>query len=212
MKDKNIVEFSEKGYRIFYKFKPFLKWLFRVEVEGEENVPKEGGILIVSNHRSNLDPLILNAFVTDRPMFFLAKKELFKIPILGKIITKAGAIPVDRKNRDSSSLKKSLWALKNGHVVTIFPEGTRMKQGQFGKPQKGAGLLALKGKVPVVPVLIEGTDVIFPKGAKFPRLFKSKIKLKIGKPFVLDGIKDYEEASNLIMEKIKELSEVKNDG
>ncbi len=196
--------YSERGYRYFYKIAPLFIKLLKIKVEGKENIPKEGGLIIASNHRSNLDPFVLN-LVAGRPLMFLAKKSLFEVPLLGWFITGAGAIPVNRNGRDTSSLKKSLQALKDNQCITIFPEGTRSKPGQFSKPQKGVGLLVSKGNVPVVPALIEGTDKVLPVGAKFPKLFTSDIKVKFGKPINYNKSHKIDEISLDIMEKIKSL-------
>jgi 1-acyl-sn-glycerol-3-phosphate acyltransferase len=196
--------YSEKGYEYFYKIAPFFIKLLKIKVEGKENVPKEGGLIIASNHRSNLDPFVLN-LVAGRPLIFLAKKSLFEIPLLGAFIKGAGAIPVNRNGRDTSSLKKSLKALSDGKSIAIFPEGTRSKPGQFLKPQKGVGLLVSKGNVPVVPTLIEGTDKILPVGGKFPKLFTSDIVVKFGEPVKYNKSHKIDDISLDIMERIKSL-------
>ncbi len=201
-----MAEYSKFGYEIFFKVRPVFKKFLKINVEGIENIPLEGGCIIASNHRSNLDPFVLNT-VSTRPIFFMAKEELFKIPVLGWIIKKAGAIPVKRNKRDIAALKKAAQLLKEGYCIGIFPEGHRAKPKQFRKPQSGVGLLVAKTKVPVIPVRIEGTDDVFPVGSSFPKLFKYPINVKIGKPIVIDNIegKEYQEISNYIMEKIKTL-------
>ncbi|NPA54310.1 MAG: 1-acyl-sn-glycerol-3-phosphate acyltransferase [Aquificae bacterium] len=200
-----MVEYSEKGYKVFYKIRPFFNKLLKVNVKGIENIPLEGGCILAANHRSNLDPFVLNS-ISPRPIFFMAKEELFKVPFLSWIIKKAGAIPVKRNKRDISALKKASQALKEGFCVGIFPEGHRAKPKQFGKPQSGVGLLVAKNKVPVIPVRIEGTDDVFPVGAKFPK-FKYPINITIGKPIYFEDIDnmDYQDIANKVMEEIKKL-------
>ena len=197
--------YSETGYKIWFKLKPVVKRLLRLEVEGEENFPKQSGFIIASNHRSHLDPPVINT-VSPFPVMFMAKKELFDIPMLGTFIKKAGAIPVERDRKNSvKALIKAIELLEKGYTIGVFPEGTRARPGQFLKPKTGVGLLAIRSKAPVVPVRIEGTDIIFPRGAKFPKFFKAPIHVKIGKPLIFDKNYTYEEVSDIIMESIKNL-------
>lgn len=201
-----MAEYSKLGYEIFFKIRPVFKKLLKINVEGLENIPLNGGCIIASNHRSNLDPFVLNTIST-RPIFFMAKEELFKIPILGWAIKKAGAIPVKRNRRDIAALKKAAQLLKEGYCIGIFPEGHRAKPKEFRKPQSGVGLLVAKTNVPVVPVRIEGTDDVFPVGSSFPKLFKYPINVKIGKALHINDVesKEYQEIANYIMENIKSL-------
>ncbi|RMD45252.1 MAG: 1-acyl-sn-glycerol-3-phosphate acyltransferase [Aquificota bacterium] len=200
-----MIKYSPKGYKIFFKIRPFFVKLLRIKVSGVENIPLQGGCILAANHRSNLDPFVLNS-ISPRPIFFMAKEELFKIPVLGWIIRKAGAIPVKRNKRDIKALKLASEALKEGFCVGIFPEGHRARPKEFRKPQSGVGLLVFKNKVPVVPIRIEGTDDVFPVGSKFPKLFKYDIEVKIGKPIFIDNPQgNYQEIANIIMEHIKSL-------
>ncbi|NPA58813.1 MAG: 1-acyl-sn-glycerol-3-phosphate acyltransferase [Aquificae bacterium] len=196
--------YSEKGYKLWFKIRPIFKKLFRIEVEGIENIPQDKGCIIASNHRSNLDPFVLNV-VSPKPILFMAKQELFKVPVLSWLIKKAGAIPVRRDSRDIGALKKAIQLANSGHCIGIFPEGGRVKPGQFGKPQSGVGLLVSKTDAQVLPVRIEGTDIVMPVGAKFPKIGKAPIKIKIGKPLEIDRNKDYKEIAEFIMENIKAL-------
>jgi 1-acyl-sn-glycerol-3-phosphate acyltransferase len=201
-----LVEYSKKGYEIFYKIRPVFIKLLKIHVQGIENIPLEGGCILASNHRSNLDPFVLNS-ISPRPIFFMAKEELFKIPVLNWIIRKAGAIPVKRNKRDISALKKASQALKEGYCIGIFPEGHRARPKTFRKPQSGVGLLVAKNRVPVVPVRIEGTDDVFPVNSKFPKLFKYPIEVRVGKPIYFDKFEglDYQDIANIVMEEIKNL-------
>ncbi|MEZ0323336.1 MAG: lysophospholipid acyltransferase family protein [Hydrogenothermaceae bacterium] len=196
--------YSEIGYRIFYIVRPLFRYLLRIKAEGTENIPKNGGCIIAANHRSHLDPPVLN-IISPRPILFMAKKELFEVPFLGWFIRKAGAIPVNRDNKDVSALKKALNVLKDGYCIGIFPEGTRSKPGEFRKAQPGVGFLIEKAKVPVIPVLIEGTDKVFPVKAKFPKLFMYNIEVKVGKPVNFHGLSSYEHIAEKVMEEIKNL-------
>jgi 1-acyl-sn-glycerol-3-phosphate acyltransferase len=185
--------------------KPLFRALFGIKFYGLENVP-EGACIVASNHRSHLDPPVLNS-VFPQPLVFLAKEELFRPP-LGWIIKHMRALPV-RRNGDLEVLKKALDLLKKGLKVAIFPEGTRARPGEFLRPKPGVGILAIRSGCPVLPVLIEGTDRSFPRGAKFPKPFGS-IKVVIGKPMSFEGFEDspagYRIVAREVMAKIQELS------
>ncbi|WP_457622923.1 lysophospholipid acyltransferase family protein [Persephonella sp.] len=200
----NLEAYSEKGYQLFFKVRPIFKKIFRIKVEGLENIPERGGCIIASNHRSHLDPFVLNV-ISPRPILFMAKKELFEVPVLSWLITKAGAIPVNRNKRDINSLKKAIQLLKIGECVGIFPEGSRARPKTFKKAQSGVGLLVSRAEVPVIPVRIEGTDDVFPVGAKFIKFFKSPIVIKVGKPLFFSDNEDYGTISEKIMDHIKSL-------
>jgi len=191
-------------------FCPFTKRafrsLFRIEAYGLENIPKEPCI-VASNHRSHLDPPVLNS-VFPEPLRFLAKEELFKVPILGKLLPHMGALPVKRGSGDLEVLELALELMHFGCKVGIFPEGTRANPGEFLRPKLGVGLLAIKSQRPVLPVYIEGTDIVFPKGAKFPKP-GHPIRVFIGKSKVYydeDNLKGYRSVAEDIMESIKELA------
>ena len=129
---------------------------FHITVNGRENIPKEkGGYIIASNHVSNNDPPVVG--ITFKGKYsFMAKEELFeKSRIFAWLITRLGAFPVKRGARDSSAVEKALDALKDGRIFVIFPEGTRSKDGELGKPKSGVTIIAAQAKVPVVPVFIK---------------------------------------------------------
>ncbi|WP_456463979.1 lysophospholipid acyltransferase family protein [Persephonella sp.] len=196
--------YSETGYKIWFKIRPVFKNLLRIKVEGIENIPLEKGCILASNHRSNLDPFVLNT-VSPRPIFFMAKQELFKVPVLGWFIKKAGAIPVKRNKRDIGALKQAVNLVKDGYCVGIFPEGSRAKPGEYRKPQSGVGLIVSKTESPVIPIKIEGTDIIYPAGSKFPKIGRSPILIKVGKPILIDRQMEYSDIAEYIMESIKKL-------
>ncbi len=186
--------------------KPVFRWIFRLRITGLENVPKEGPYIVASNHRSHLDPPVLNSIFPE-PLVFLAKEELFKPP-LGWFMRHTGAVPIRRGAGDVDTLEMVLELLHKGCAVGIFPEGTRAEPGRFLRPKLGVGLLAVKSGAPVVPVLIEGTDVVLPRGRKVPKL-GYPIRVYVGKPrrFLSyeDNVKGYRKVSLEIMEEIKNL-------
>lgn len=187
--------------------KPLLRILFRIEVIGKENIP-EGACIVASNHRSHLDPPLLNA-VFPEPLVFLAKEELFRPPF-GGILKHMRAIPLRRGSEDVSTLEECVNLLNAGCKIAIFPEGTRANPGEFKRAKPGVGFLAIKSGFPVLPVYIEGTDRALPRGAKFPKPFV-KVRVIIGKPLEFRGlkpsVKNYKRVANEIMEEIKKLSQ-----
>ena len=147
----NLVKFIARIYfRLCYDFK----------VEGLENIPKKGALLIAGNHLSNADPPAIGAFAgLIRDSRFVAKKELFAVPGLGWFFRHCNYIPVDRARQigDFGALKEVVHALENQESVIMFPEGTRSKTGKPQKPKSGIGFLVYKTGAPVLPVKIEGT-------------------------------------------------------
>ena len=136
---------------------PLLYTYFRGKVYGVENIPKSGSYIIISNHASNVDPPIL-AVAARRPVAFMAKEELFKIPGLKTIITLCGAYPVKRNASDLSAIKSAIKFLDRGWLVGIFLEGTRTTDGKINDPKLGAALIAAKTQTPIIPACIVGTQ------------------------------------------------------
>ncbi|MDQ0232942.1 lysophospholipid acyltransferase family protein [Metabacillus malikii] len=132
-----------------------LKPTYRVKVEGIENFPKEGGVFLCANHISNFDPPIVG-ITAPRQVLFMAKAELFKIPVLKTLLKDFGTFPVNRGGSDREALRTGLKILKEGNVLGFFPEGTRSKNGELGKGQSGAGFFALRSNAAVVPCAIVG--------------------------------------------------------
>lgn len=138
----------------------YFKTCYNFQVEGLENIPKTGALIIAGNHLSNADPPAIGGFAgLVRDSRFVAKKELFSIPLLGWFFRRSGYIPVDRSRTigDFGALKEVVSALEKGESVVMFPEGTRSKTGKPQKPKSGIGFLVYKTGAPVLPVKIEGT-------------------------------------------------------
>lgn len=154
--------------------------LFRLEAVGSENIPSEGGCLLVSNHASNLDPPLI-AVCVPRACHTLAKRELFDVPLLGWAIRRLYAHPIDRAGVDRRALKECIDILKGGNVLLLFPEGTRTRDGQLQQAKAGAAMIAMQADVPIVPVYIEGTYEALPRGKGWPRL--RKIRVHFAPPF-----------------------------
>ena len=129
--------------------------IWRMRVFGSENVPKSGPVIIACNHVSNLDPPVLGS-ASPRRISYMAKEELFRIPVLGPAIRAVGAYPVDRMGSATAAVKRSVDVLARGQVIGIFPEGGRNITGS-NEIRQGVALLASLGKAPVVPARIVGT-------------------------------------------------------
>lgn len=131
------------------------KTIYRINVYGEENIKKEGSLILCANHIHNFDPIVLS-IAFPRQVNWMAKKQIFKSKILAYFLNKLGAFPVDREEVDLSTFKRALKVLKNERVLGIFPEGTRVKTIDIENAKPGIGLIALKSKTSVLPVFIEG--------------------------------------------------------
>jgi len=183
-----------------------------MEIIGIENLPESGGLIIASNHVSYLDPAVLAASV-NRKIYFIAKKEIFKNTFISFILKNVNAFPVDRKNIDIIAFKKTINILREEKVLGIFPEGTRSSNGELQELKLGAIKIALKTGIPILPVGISGTHEIYPRGIKFPILFKHKIIVKYGALLHFNKLKSKDtiyqkEELNLLGKKIKELSTI----
>lgn len=152
--------------------------LFRLSVHGRDHIPEQGPVILCSNHISNLDPPLVGLPLSRR-VHFMAKAELFKIPILGYLIGAVGAFPVKRGGVSKESIKTALTLLRQGNVLGIFPEGTR--RSQDGAAKRGAAALALRSNAKVVPVAIIGRYKLF-----------SKLAIYYGEPLDLSDCKDEE--------------------
>jgi len=168
---------------------PLLRLVIRFRLEGLDHVPPYGPVLVVANHLHNADPVLIIAALP-RPVLFMAKKELFRIPIIRWFVRQSGAFPVDRGKADRNALRQAEQLLREGMVVGIFPEGTRSITGGLTKPHPGAALLALRAQVPVLPVAITGTEVLPFNGKKgrvrgrgWPR-----VTVRVGQPFFVSAM------------------------
>ncbi len=157
---------------LYYLFKasvvaPMCYGYFRGRVYGQENVPQKHPLVVVSNHGSYFDPPLLSCCV-GRPVAFMAKEELFEVPLLKEGIRLYGAYPVKRGAGDRGAIRSALTALKDGWLVGIFLQGTRTLDGRIDDPKLGAAMIAAKAQVPLLPVSLWGTEKILKKGSSFP--------------------------------------------
>jgi len=178
----------------------FRRW----EVYGAENLPQEGPVVVASNHVSYWDPVAVGCAL-NRKVFFMAKWELFEVPVLSPVISRLGAFPVKRKSKDGNAINVAVQLLKAGNVVGIFPEGTRSRTKKLLPPHSGMIILAHKANAAILPVAVEGT-----------RKNWGKVKVYVGKPLAMKDFgdidekidkKDLGELSAIVMREIKNLLE-----
>ncbi len=178
---------------VYTIFKPW----YRIQAIGVENIPKEGGVLLCSNHISVIDPIVVG-IMCPRPVHYMAKDELFQVPVLGGIVRKCNAFPVKRGFSDREALRTGLKLLKDGNVFGLFPEGTRSKTGELGKGLSGAGFFALRTEAYVVPCAVIG-----------PYKSLKKLKMVYGKPIDMTEMRQTkasaEQVTELIMSEIDKL-------
>ncbi|WP_244504245.1 lysophospholipid acyltransferase family protein [Salibacterium halotolerans] len=169
----------------------------RVRVIGRENIPETGPVLLCSNHISNLDPVLVGSHMK-RSLNFMAKEELFENKTAGALLKRLGAFPVKRGSSDRRALKKGLGLLDDGHVLCLFPEGTRSKTGEIKSGLAGSGFFALRSKASIVPVVVIGSYKLF-----------GRMTVIYGPPVDMDSMRarkaDAAEATEMIMEHIRGL-------
>ena len=187
---------------------PVLYGLYRLRAGGRENLPAEGGFVLACNHVSSLDPWPLGLPLWPRRYLrFMAKSELYWFP-LTLVLRNAGAFPVHRGQRDTVAIETAVGLAREGHVVAMFPEGTRRTKGLVkrheARPRSGAARIALEAGVPLVPAAVKGTDKLTRLGA---------LRVAYGEPVPIDDLRDKElgdaarEATSRLMERILELEE-----
>jgi 1-acyl-sn-glycerol-3-phosphate acyltransferase len=156
---------------------PFFLVYFRLKRIGMEHIPKDGALIIASNHRSFMDPWVIGMMLR-RPIYYVAKTELFHHRAVAWLLSSLGAFPVDRGGGDRGAMEAARRILERGDVVVIFPEGTRIRPGALGSPKRGVGRLALETGAPVVPVALIGTDAVRNGWRVRPR----KVSIRAGRP------------------------------
>ncbi|MEB3200720.1 MAG: lysophospholipid acyltransferase family protein [Synechococcaceae cyanobacterium] len=156
---------------------PLHRLLFRGRTTGRQNVPRHGAVVVVANHGSHLDPPLLGQAI-GRPVAFMAKAELFRVPLLGPLIRALGAYPVRRGASDRDAIRIAGERLQQGWAVGVFLDGTRQGDGRVHDPQPGAALLAARAGVPLLPVAILGSHQALGGGQRWPR--PARIHIRIG--------------------------------
>jgi 1-acyl-sn-glycerol-3-phosphate acyltransferase len=180
----------------------------RLEVRGVENIPKSGGVLIVANHASFLDPPALGCAIRHRIVRYMARDTLFSNRLIGRFLRAIAAIPISRERGDVGALRTAIQLLRSGECLGFFPEGTRTPDGQMRPPKPGIGFLVAKSGVPVVPAYIDGTYRAFSRHHKWIR--PRKVRIFIGPPIppsvfqqLLIGRDRYEQIGDYIMDEIQ---------
>ncbi len=180
--------------------------VFRVRVSGRENLPKDGGFILALNHISYYDPPLAGSWVP-RELYFFAKKELFKHRLPAAVLRSVNALPVKRGSIDRQAISLALQAINRGYGLTLFPEGTRSRTGDFLEPKSGVGMIARQSSCPIVPGYICGFDA-----ARASFFGKSRARIIFGEPFPATWVnsfpaeKDsYMAISKAIMARIGEL-------
>jgi putative phosphoserine phosphatase/1-acylglycerol-3-phosphate O-acyltransferase len=209
---------SVLGLEPYHMLRPFVRSLSfpyaRFDVEGVENVPARGPVLLASNHRSYFDvaALALVARAIGRPVRFLGKKEIFEAPVVGAIARAVGGIPVDRGSGSDRPLQAAEAALKAGEVVIVLPQGTIPRGYNFFDPvlhgKTGTARLAASTGAPVVPVGLWGTEKVWPRSSRLPdfTLVRNppRVTVRIGKPVSL-SLTDAKADTDAIMQAISAL-------
>jgi len=186
----------------------FMRLMFRLEAVGVENIPASGPVLMVSNHSSVLDPPLIGG-ASDRQLTYLAKAELFKIPLFGSLIRGLNARPIRREGADPGALRTARHVLEEGGALLVFPEGTRGDEGDIRPAKAGAGLLAISSGAAVVPVYVKGSGRAWPRGRSLPR--PAKVTVTFGRPLRFEPARgtdrkaQYELASREMMDAISRL-------
>jgi glycerol-3-phosphate dehydrogenase (NAD(P)+) len=157
---------------------------FRLRRLGTEHIP-EGGVILASNHRSFLDPFAIGCCL-GRPIYFVAKQELFKNPLLGWLLNCLGAFPIKRGASDEESVATSLALLERGEAVVIFPEGTRIRTGSLAPPKRGVGRLALQSGSPVVPIAVTNSE----RARRGWRIRPVKVLIRCGPPLTFPRVEN----------------------
>ncbi|MFH0868342.1 MAG: lysophospholipid acyltransferase family protein [Candidatus Woesearchaeota archaeon] len=199
-------------------FNPIINLWIR-KVNGLENIPKQGAFIVAANHASYADHLIIaSVLITylNKKVHFLSKKEHFDNIFKKAWHTYAGAIPLDRQSGGKEALRLAVKALKHGKIIAIHPEGTRSLTGKMQKGKTGVARLALKARVPVVPIGLIGTFEILPKGKVIPKL--KRAEMNIGKPMNFTRYynkktnkQDIENITRMIMKEIARLCKQRYD-
>ncbi len=174
---------DSEGPLLHHSLASFTRWMlrafWRLKVRGLEHLPIEGAVIVACNHVSLVDPPLLGAAAFPlRSLRYLAKKELFCVPLLGGFLRRLGVIPLDRHRGDLGAVRAAIEVLSRGRSLAIFPEGTRSKDGRPGRPKAGVGFLAGKTRVQVVPARVVNTE----RFLRFQRL-----EVRFGPPFRFSG-------------------------
>ena len=188
----------------------WLKIWHRYRAYGSENVPREGGCLLASNHASYLDPSLVACGIWHRSVRFMARDSLFRFPVFAQIMYWIGVDPLSRDRGDVGALKKAIQRLKEGACICLYPEGTRTSDGELQAAKGGIGFLIAKAGVPVVPTYVDGNFRAYPRGAKWIKPARCRVYYgRAIQPSELAAFgterEAYEKIGQLVMSRISEL-------
>lgn len=197
-------------YRACQIFLPLIAPAFSFRVVGKEEVPTTGGVILAANHVSYADPVFIGVALVERRLRFMAKEELFRSALFGALLGRLGAFPVRRGRVDHAGIRQCLRLLEQGEVLLVFPEGTRGDGMALRQPEEGIGLLAARAGCAVVPVHVQGTDHVLPRGRRIPRIHP--VTVYFGHPLWLasatsrrEGRWSYRRFTEQVMKEIAEL-------
>ncbi len=180
--------------------------LFRPRITGREHIPRDGGFILASNHISYYDPPLVGCWQR-RELYFFAKKELFRSPLLGAVIRATNALPVSRGAVDRQALRLAVEVIRRGFGLTLFPEGTRSRTDDFLPPKPGIGMIASQAACPIVPTYVHGSN-------RLSDCFRRRERMSItyGVPLSADWIRSvpknragYRKVTETVMERIADL-------
>jgi 1-acyl-sn-glycerol-3-phosphate acyltransferase len=187
---------------------PLLRAFFGMRVSGEARLPGTGGVIVAANHCANYDPVFMG-IACPRQLAFLAKAELFRNPLLARLLRHLGSIPLHRGSTDTGALRAAVEALESGKPLLLFPEGTRSRTGRLQPGRRGVGMLAARTGSPILPVHLSGTFHLL---RNFPR---RRVEIRFGEPFAVPAspprgmsVKEwYRHIGDDTMTRIKELQD-----
>lgn len=174
--------------------------LYRFRMRGVRNIPLEGPLLIVSNHQSFYDPIIVGLGIHKRPFFAMARKTLWDTKWVAWLIDSLNAVPVDQQASDMKAMRKTMGVLQSGQALMLFPEGARTPDGEVHDFAPGMMLLIRRAKPSVLPVGLDGAYDVWPRGRKYPKLF-GRIAVSYGEPIEADALLELE--SEQALEKMR---------
>jgi 1-acyl-sn-glycerol-3-phosphate acyltransferase len=189
-----------------FAFQIYLRLLFRIQVQGREHIPRRGKLILAANHVSGYDPFVIGSLVP-RALYFLAKRELFRNPLLGAVLrVLLHAIPVDRRDIGHTTVRRINELLAAGEAVLLFPEGTRSRSGKIGEGKAGVGMLAAANQADIVPVRVDGLH-----GTRGSLWRRPRIKIVFGPvlsvaPFLQNGMATkeiYREIATVVLGRIR---------
>ena len=182
------------GQILFYRFGywlllSFFTLVYRARFFGTHSIPDTGGLLIIANHQSQLDPPLVGVGIRRRNMAAIAREGLFRHFPLGALLRAVGCIPIKEDSGDAGALRSAIEQLKRGRVVVIFPEGSRSPDGTIQPFKRGVWLLMMRSGAPVLPAAVEGCFDAWPRQRTLPHLFGQRVAVSYGTPIPFEELR-----------------------